>query len=117
MGFRFRKTIKILPGVRVNLSKSGVTTSLGVPGATINVGSKSGPRATVGLPGTGLSYRQQLGPAVRRRNRGEQVPQQVTGSREPLPPAEPAASGRSPGTALAIVLVVAVFVIVALAMQ
>jgi glyoxylate carboligase len=41
MGFRFRKTIKILPGVRVNLSKSGVTTSLGVPGATINVASRA----------------------------------------------------------------------------
>ena len=25
MGFRFRKSIKIFPGIRVNLSKSGIT--------------------------------------------------------------------------------------------
>jgi len=37
MGFRYRKSIKIIPGVRVNLSKSGVSTSIGRPGATVNV--------------------------------------------------------------------------------
>ncbi len=60
MGFRFRRSVRLLPGVRVNFSKSGVSTSLGVRGATINL-SKRGTRATVGLPGTGLSYSQQLG--------------------------------------------------------
>ena len=55
MGFRFRKSIKILPGVRLNFSKSGVSTSIGVPGATVNL-SKKGTRTTVGVPGTGISY-------------------------------------------------------------
>lgn len=55
MGFRFRKSIKILPGIRLNISKSGVSTSLGGPGATINIGPK-GTRKTVGLPGSGMSY-------------------------------------------------------------
>lgn len=55
MSFRFRKSIKIAPGIRVNLSKSGVSTSLGRPGATVNI-SKRGVRSTVGIPGTGLSY-------------------------------------------------------------
>lgn len=32
----FRKSIKILPGVRLNLSKSGVSASLGPRGATVN---------------------------------------------------------------------------------
>lgn len=59
MGFRFRKTIRIAPGVRLNLSKSGVSTSIGRPGATINLG-KRGVRGTVGLPGTGLSYSEML---------------------------------------------------------
>lgn len=59
MGFRFRKSIRILPGVRLNLSKSGVSTSIGGRGATINVG-KKGVRGTVGLPGTGLSYSEML---------------------------------------------------------
>jgi hypothetical protein len=56
MGFRFQKRIPILPGVWINLSKSGVSASLGERGSTINIG-KNGPTATVGLPGTGLSYR------------------------------------------------------------
>lgn len=55
MGFRFRKTIRLLPGVRLNISKGGFSTSIGRPGATINVG-KRGVRGTVGLPGSGLSY-------------------------------------------------------------
>jgi hypothetical protein len=55
MGFRFRKSVKILPGVRLNLSKSGLSTSIGGPGATVNLGGK-GTRHTVGLPGSGLSF-------------------------------------------------------------
>lgn len=52
---RFRKSIKIVPGVRLNLSKSGVSTSLGGRGATVNV-SKRGVRSTLSVPGTGLSW-------------------------------------------------------------
>ncbi len=57
MGYlRFRKSIGILPGVKVNLSKTGVSTSVGGKGATLNVG--HGKRmVTLGIPGTGLSYR------------------------------------------------------------
>ncbi|WP_045836949.1 DUF4236 domain-containing protein [Hyphomicrobium sp. 99] len=57
--FRFRKTISILPGVRINLSKTGVSGSLGGHGATVNVG-KNGEQVTLGIPGTGLSYRTPL---------------------------------------------------------
>jgi hypothetical protein len=59
MGFRFRKTIKLFPGVKLNFSKSGVSTSIGGPGATINI-SKHGTRGTVGIPGTGVSYSENL---------------------------------------------------------
>ena len=38
MGFRFRKIISVVPGVKVNLSKSGASTSIGGHGATVNVG-------------------------------------------------------------------------------
>jgi len=54
--FRFRKTFSILPGVRVNLSKTGVSGSLGGHGATLNVGHGK-ENVTLGVPGTGLSYR------------------------------------------------------------
>jgi uncharacterized protein DUF4236 len=59
MGFRFRKSFKIAPGVRINLSKSGVSTSVGRRGATLNFSSK-GTRATVGIPGSGLSASEML---------------------------------------------------------
>lgn len=56
MGFRFRKSVKILPGVRVNLGNKGVNSvSVGTRGAKVNFG-KKGVRSTVGINGTGLSY-------------------------------------------------------------
>ena len=55
MGFRFRRSVRIIPGIRLNFSKSGVSTSIGGRGATINF-SKRGTKTTVGLPGSGLSY-------------------------------------------------------------
>jgi hypothetical protein len=55
MGFRFRKRIKLFPGLWINLSKKGGSVSVGGHGATTNI-SKEGVRGTVGLPGTGLSY-------------------------------------------------------------
>ncbi len=65
MAFSFRKTIKLFPGVKLNLSKSGISTTIGVPGATVNFG-KKGTRATVGLPGTRISYSEKIsGPATK----------------------------------------------------
>ncbi|MDA8129660.1 MAG: DUF4236 domain-containing protein [Betaproteobacteria bacterium] len=53
--FRFRRRIKIAPGVSLNLSKSGISTSLGGKGFTVNLG-RGKTRTTASLPGTGLSY-------------------------------------------------------------
>ena len=71
MAFRFCKRVKLFPSVSVNLSKAGVTPSVGVPGETVNIGSGK-TRTTVGLPGWGLSYTSTsttptttAGPAVR----------------------------------------------------
>ena len=55
MPFRFRKSIKLAPGIKLNLSKSGISTSIGVKGAQITRGNDK-TRVTVGLPGTGLSH-------------------------------------------------------------
>ena len=56
--FRFRRSFKIAPGVRINLSKGGTSTSIGPRGATVNLrGGKV--RATVGVPGSGISYSEQ----------------------------------------------------------
>jgi Protein of unknown function (DUF4236) len=61
MGFRFQKRISVLPGVKVNLSKTRVSTTIGGKGAGINIGPDGKPMVTVGIPGTGMSYRQPLG--------------------------------------------------------
>ena len=59
MGFRFHRSIRLLPGLRLNLSKSGVSTSIGTRGAWLTFG-KRGTRSTVGIPGTGISYTEAL---------------------------------------------------------
>jgi hypothetical protein len=53
--FRLFRRIKIAPGVTINVSKSGLSTSFGPKGAKITVG-KRGVRKTVGIPGTGMYY-------------------------------------------------------------
>lgn len=59
MGFRFQKSVRLAPGLRLNLSKSGVSATLGRPGASVNVG-RRGVEGSAGLPGTGLSYRRRV---------------------------------------------------------
>src|SRR5216684_3460042 len=55
MGFRFFKRLNILPGVTVNLSKSGGSVSVGPHGARLTLGPQ-GSRVTLGIPGSGLFY-------------------------------------------------------------
>jgi hypothetical protein len=64
MGFRYRSSIRLAKGLRINLSKSGASLSVGRPGATVNVG-RRGTRATVGVPGTGLSWSERIRPSER----------------------------------------------------
>lgn len=54
MPIRFRKSFKIFPGVKVHVSKGGVSLSVGGPGATLNF-SRRGVRQTIGIPGSGVS--------------------------------------------------------------
>ena len=53
--FRFRRSIKLFPGVRWNFGSKSTSLSIGGRGAHYTIGS-SGSRTTVGIPGTGLSY-------------------------------------------------------------
>jgi hypothetical protein len=58
MGFRFRRSIRILPGVRLNIGKRGVSTSIGGRGHWLTFGGKRKPTVSLGVPGTGLRYTQ-----------------------------------------------------------
>ena len=55
--FRFRKSFKIVPGVKLNINKQSLSVTAGVRGAHYTLNSKGYRTASVGLPGTGLSYR------------------------------------------------------------
>ena len=63
MGFRFRRSIKIAKGFRLNVSGSGLSLSVGGRGATMNFSSR-GTRATIGIPGTGISWSGQVSSAA-----------------------------------------------------
>jgi len=54
MPIRFRRTFKIFPGVKINVSKGGISVTVGPRGAALNF-SKRGVRQTLGIPGSGLS--------------------------------------------------------------
>ena len=54
MSLRFRRSMQLIPGVRLNFSKSALGLSVGVPGARVSVNTKGQVYSSVGLPGTGL---------------------------------------------------------------
>lgn len=56
MGFRFRKSKKILPGVRLNFSNKSVGVSLGGKHARVSVNSSGRKTYSASIPGTGISY-------------------------------------------------------------
>lgn len=84
MGFRYRKSIKLMPGVRMNISNRGIGYSAGVRGARISRGPSGRVTRTLSIPGTGISHVQTLS-GGRSRSTG-------TGARSsaPAPAAAPA---------------------------
>lgn len=56
---RFRRRIRIAPGLYINVSGSGLSASVGPRGASLTLG-KRGIFANTSLPGTGLYYRSKL---------------------------------------------------------
>ena len=59
MTLRFRKSIKLAPGVRMSIGSSGVSWNLGPRGASVSIG-KRGTYLNSGIPGLGISSRARL---------------------------------------------------------
>ena len=59
MGLKFRKSFNLTSGIKMNMNKKSVSTSLGTKGLSVNTGTK-GTFFNVGLPGTGISYRTKI---------------------------------------------------------
>lgn len=68
MGFRSRKSIKVAPGVRLNVGKKSIGVSVGGKYGGVSVNSKTGARARVSAPGTGLSYTSKIGSTSSKNN-------------------------------------------------
>ena len=104
MGFRYRKSVKIAPGVRMNFSKSGASVSVGGKGGHVTVNSKGETRVGASIPGTGLSYSEKVsGPAKSSGGGGQKPPQK--------PPQKPKKdwSGKFLGCLLAAVILALLF--------
>ena len=55
MGFRFRRTFKILPGVTFVFGMRSVGLNVGTLGVHVSINSKGKITRSKGIPGTGLS--------------------------------------------------------------
>lgn len=61
MGFRLRKSINLGGGFKINLSKSGIGYSFGIPGLRYTQMANGRQRTTYSIPGTCLSYVEENG--------------------------------------------------------
>lgn len=66
MGLRYRKSAKIAPGIKMNISKTGIGFSAGARGAHVSAHSSGRVSASAGVPGSGLSYTTSSGGTKRR---------------------------------------------------
>lgn len=56
MAFRFRKSVRIAPGVRINLSAKSAGVRVGPKGLGYTISTTGKKRLSASIPGTGLSY-------------------------------------------------------------
>lgn len=56
MGVRFRKSVKITKGMKVNFGKTGASLTVGTRGLHHTVHTSGKRTSSIGIPGTGLSY-------------------------------------------------------------
>src|SRR5436305_849472 len=60
MSFRLRKSMKLFPGAKINIGKTGIGMSTGIKGAHQGL-NKRGTYTDIGIPGTGISTFQYIG--------------------------------------------------------
>lgn len=84
MAFRFRKSIKLAPGVKLNLGKKSVGVSVGGKYGGVSYNSRNGARARVSAPGTGLSYTTSLNSKSRSKTAPAQAPAPVEKEKKPF---------------------------------
>ena len=103
MGFRYRKSINLGGGFKVNLSKSGVGYSWGTRGVRYTKTATGKKRTTLSIPGTGISYVTTSGGTKKKRK------QNTTGTRRNFCAPEPQNTGDGGNNMAWIKLAICVF--------
>jgi tetratricopeptide (TPR) repeat protein len=83
MSLRFQRRISLLPGLRLNISKSSLGLSFGIPGARVSVNTRGEVYTSAGIPGTGLYSIERINLKKRKSSRKKQEPGDLV---EPIPP-------------------------------
>lgn len=89
MGLRFRKSIKVAPGVKVNLNKKSTSVTFSGKGVHKTISSTGKKTSSIGIPGTGMYYTSSSGSGSNKHssakqlhesnnNIGENIPQQAS---------------------------------------
>lgn len=65
MGMRFRKSISIAPGIKLNLNKKSVGLSVGNKFGGVSYNTRTGAHARVSAPGTGMYYTTKIGSSAK----------------------------------------------------
>lgn len=90
MSLRFRRSMKLIPGVRLTFNKDSLGLSFGVPGARYTMNTKGRRTFSTGLPGTGISHVDTLS-SGRKSSRSSKT---VASQEETMQPYEPPANLR-----------------------
>lgn len=98
MGFRFRRSFKIAPGLRVNFNRKSTSVRIGPRGLGYTISSNGHKRVSAGIPGTGISYSEVVSPKRQRQ----------TYEAAPLVDAKPQASPKGPAILLIIAMLLGV---------
>lgn len=69
MAFKFRRTMKIAPGLRLNLTHRGVSARAGTKGAGYTVNANGQQHISAGIPGSGIHVSQQIAPPRKRKQK------------------------------------------------
>lgn len=102
MGFRFRKSMKIAPGLRLTFGKRSIGLSAGIRGARVSLNSSGRVTSSAGIPGSGLYWTESVSLKGSRKSSGKTEETFINGESyvEDLPELErPTSVARAPAKA------------------
>lgn len=74
MAFKFRRTMKIAPGLRLNVTHRGVSARVGGRGFGYTVNANGRKHISAGIPGSGIHVSEQISPPRKKRKAAHPEP-------------------------------------------